>query len=146
MVKSFVCSVYVLAVCVVHPIQANDECLINDGLMDEIPSLNNQTTINAGSIQVLSDARLELKNGFEINLEDFNVNGDQAVFNKNKNSINEILNGFISGQNYVSKFKKGSINPITDEAILESGEVSFRNRNIKFGFIAASVFSISPFI
>ena len=49
MVKSFVCSVYVLAVCVVHPIQANDECLINDGLMDEIPSLNNQTTINAGS-------------------------------------------------------------------------------------------------
>ena len=134
MIRSFVCSVYVLAVCVAHPIQANDECLINDGLMDEIPSLNNQTTINAGSIQVLSDARLELKNGFEIKLEDLNVNGDQAVFNKNKNSINEILNGFVSGQNYVSKFKKGSINPITDEAILESGEVSFRNRNIKFGF------------
>jgi LPS-assembly protein len=134
MIRSLVCSVYVLAVCVAHPIQANDECLINDGLMDEIPSLNNQTTINAGSIQVLSDARLELKNGFEIKLEDLNVNGDQAVFNKNKNSINEILNGFVSGQNYVSKFKKGSINPITDEAILESGEVSFRNRNIKFGF------------
>ena len=134
MIRSFVCSVYLLAVCVAHPIQANDECLINDGLMDEIPSLNNQTTINAGSIQVLSDARLELKNGFEIKLEDLNVNGDQAVFNKNKNSINEILNGFISGQNYVSKFKKGSINPITDEAILESGEVSFRNRNIKFKF------------
>ena len=134
MIRSFVCSVYLLAVCVAHPIQANDECLINDGLMDEIPSLNNQTTINAGSIQVLSDARLELKNGFEIKLEDLNVNGDQAVFNKNKNSINEILNGFVSGQNYVSKFKKGSINPITDEAILESGEVSFRNRNIKFEF------------
>ena len=113
MIRSFVCSVYVLAVCVAHPIQANDACLINDGLIDEIPSLNNQTTINAGSIQVLSDARLELKNGFEIKLEDLNVNGDQAVFNKNKNSINEILNGFISGQNYVSKFKKGSINPIT---------------------------------
>ena len=85
MIRSFVCSVYLLAVCVAHPIQANDECLINDGLMDEIPSLNNQTTINAGSIQVLSDARLELKNGFEIKLEDLNVNGDQAVFNKNKN-------------------------------------------------------------
>ena len=134
MIRSFVCSVYLLAVCVAYPIQANDECLINHGLMDEIPSLNNQTTINAGSIQVLSDATLELKNGFEIKLEDLNVNGDQAVFNKNKNSINEILNGFISGQNYVSKFEKGSINPLTDEAILESGEVSFRNRNIKFEF------------
>ena len=81
MIRSFVCSVYVLAVCVAHPIQANDECLINDGLMDEIPSLNNQTTINAGSIQVLSDATLELRNGFEIKLEDLHVNGDQAVFN-----------------------------------------------------------------
>ena len=89
MIRSFVCSVYLLAVCIAHPIQANDECLINDGLMDEIPSLNNQTTINAGSIQVLSDARLELKNGFEIKLEDLNVNGDQAVFNENKKSINE---------------------------------------------------------
>ena len=64
MVRSFVCSVYVLAVCVAHPIQANDECLINHDLMDEIPSLNNQTTINAGSIQVLSDSTLELRNGF----------------------------------------------------------------------------------
>ncbi len=101
MVRSVVCSVYLLAVCIAYPIQANDECLINHGLMDETPSLNNQTTINAGSIQVLSDATLELRNGFEIKLEDLHVNGDQAVFNENKKSINEILNGFISGQNYV---------------------------------------------
>lgn len=134
MVRSFVYSVYVLTVCAAYPIHANDECLINHGLMDEIPSINNQTTIDAGSIQVLRDATLELKNGFEIKLEDLRVNGDQAIFNENKNSINKILNGFISGQSYVSKFEKGSINPITDEAILESGEVSFRNRNIKFGF------------
>ena len=134
MIRSFVCSVYLLAVCVAYPIQANDECLINHGLMDEIPSLNNQTTINAGSIQVLSDSTLELRNGFEIKLEDLHVNGDQAVFNENKKSINEILNGFISGQNYVSKFEKGSINSLADEAILESGEVLFRNRNIKFEF------------
>ena len=134
MVRSVVCSVYLLTVCIAYPIQANDECLINHGLMDETPSLNNQTTINAGSIQVLSDATLELRNGFEIKLEDLNVNGDQAVFNKNKNSINEILNGFISGQNYVSKFEKGSINSLADEAVLESGEVLFRNRNIKFEF------------
>ncbi len=134
MIRSFVCSVYLLAVCVTYPIQANDECLINHGLMDETPSLNNQTTINAGSIQVLSDATLELRNGFEIKLEDLHVNGDQAVFNENKKSINEILNGFISGQNYVSKFEKGSINSLADEAILESGEVLFRNRNIKFEF------------
>lgn len=134
MVRSFVYSVYVLTVCAAYPIHANDECLINHGLMDEIPSPNNQTTIDAGSIQVLRDATLELKNGFEIKLEDLRVNGDQAIFNENKNSINKILNGFISGQSYVSKFEKGSINPITDEAILESGEVSFRNRNIKFGF------------
>ena len=66
MIRSFVCSVYLLAVCVTYPIQANDECLINHDLMDEIPSLNNQTTINAGSIQVLSDSTLELRNGFEI--------------------------------------------------------------------------------
>ena len=134
MIRSFVCSVYLLAVCVTYPIQANDECLINHDLMDEIPSLNNQTTINAGSIQVLSDSTLELRNGFEIKLEDLHVNGDQAVFNENKKSINEILNGFISGQNYVSKFEKGSINSLADEAILESGEVLFRNRNIKFEF------------
>ena len=134
MIRSFVCSVYLLTVCFAYPIQANDECLINHGLMDEIPSLNNQTTINAGSIQVLSDATLELRNGFEIKLEDLHVNGDQAVFNENKKSINEILNGFISGQNYVSKFEKGSINSLADEAILESGEVLFRNRNIKFEF------------
>ena len=134
MIRSFVCSVYLLAVCVAYPIQANDECLINHDLMDEIPSLNNQTTINAGSIQVLSDSTLELRNGFEIKLEDLHVNGDQAVFNENKKSINEILNGFISGQNYVSKFEKGSINSLADEAILESGEVLFRNRNIKFEF------------
>ena len=101
MIRSFVCSVYLLTVCFAYPIQANDECLINHGLMDEIPSLNNQTTINAGYIQVLSDATLELRNGFEIKLEDLHVNGDQAVFNENKKSINEILNGFISGQNYV---------------------------------------------
>ena len=62
------------------------------------------------------------------------VNGDQAIFNENKKSINEILNGLISSLNYVSKFEKGSINSLTDEAVLESGEVSFRNRNIKFGF------------
>jgi LPS-assembly protein len=134
MIRSFVCSVYLLAVCVTYPIQANDECLINNDLMDEIPSLNNQTTINAGSIQVLSDSTLELRNGFEIKLEDLHVNGDQAVFNENKKSINEILNGFISGQNYVSKFEKGSINSLADEAVLESGEVLFRNRNIKFEF------------
>ena len=134
MIRSFVCSVYLLTVCFAYPIQANDECLINHGLMDEIPSLNNQTTINAGSIQVLSDATLELRNGFEIKLEDLHVNGDQAVFNENKKSINEILNGFISGQNYVSKFEKGSINSLADEAVLESGEVLFRNRNIKFEF------------
>ena len=134
MVRSFVCSVYLLAVCVAYPIQANDECLINHGLMNETPSHNNQTTINAGSIQVLSDATLELRNGFEIKLEDLHVNGDQAVFNQNKKSINEILNGFISGQNYVSKFEKGSINSLADEVILESGEVLFRNRNIKFEF------------
>ncbi len=134
MIRSFVCSVYLLAVCVTYPIQANDECLINHDLMDEIPSLNNQTTINAGSIQVLSDSTLELRNGFEIKLEDLHVNGDQAVFNENKKSINEILNGFISGQNYVSKFEKGSINSLADEAVLESGEVLFRNRNIKFEF------------
>ena len=107
MVRSFVCSVYLLAVCVAYPIQANDECSINHGLMDEIPSLNNQITVNAGSIQVQNDATLELKNGFEIKLEDLHVNGDEAVFNENKNSINEILNGFISSQNYVSKFEKG---------------------------------------
>ena len=134
MIRSFVCSVYLLAVCVTYPIQANDECLINHDLMDEIPSLNNQTTIKAGSIQVLSDSTLELRNGFEIKLEDLHVNGDQAVFNENKKSINEILNGFISGQNYVSKFEKGSINSLADEAVLESGEVLFRNRNIKFEF------------
>ena len=114
MVRSFVYSVYVLTVCAAYPIHANDECLINHGLMDEIPSPNNQTTIDAGSIQVLRDATLELKNGFEIKLEDLRVNGDQAIFNENKNSINKILNGFISGQSYVSKFEKGSINPITD--------------------------------
>lgn len=57
MVRSFVRSVYVLAVCIANPIQANDECLINHDLMGEIPSLNNQTTINAGSIQVLSEDR-----------------------------------------------------------------------------------------
>ena len=134
MIRSFVCSVYLLAVCVTYPIQANDECLINHDLMNEIPSLNNQTTINAGSIQALSDSTLELRNGFEIKLEDLHVNGDQAVFNESKRSINEILNGFISGQNYVSKFEKGSINPLADEAVLESGEVLFRNRNIKFEF------------
>ena len=67
MVRSFVCSVYLLTVCVAYPIHANDECLISNGLMDDIPTINNQTTINAGSIQVLSDATLELKNGFEIN-------------------------------------------------------------------------------
>ena len=78
MIRSFVCSVYLLTVCFAYPIQANDECLINHGLMDEIPSLNNQTTINAGSIQVLSDSTLELRNGFEIKLEDLHVNGDQA--------------------------------------------------------------------
>ena len=81
MIRSFVCSVYLLTVCFAYPIQANDECLINHDLMDEIPSLNNQTTINAGSIQVLSDSTLELRNGFEIKLEDLHVNGDQAVFN-----------------------------------------------------------------
>mgnify|MGYP001168254041 CR=1 FL=1 len=106
MVRSVVCSVYLLAVCIAYPIQANDECLINHGLMDETPSLNNQTTINAGSIQVLSDATLELRNGFEIKLEDLHVNGDQAVFNENKKSINEILNGFISGQNFRVTFTK----------------------------------------